>query len=84
LLESPKHQESDAMRASAQNAPAPIPNRIVSIEASSAQGADLAADKKLRKRVQAALHADPYFYDRQITVSTKNGVVVLRGLVFSD
>jgi osmotically-inducible protein OsmY len=38
----------------------------------------------LRKRVQAALHSDPYFYDEHVTVSVENGVVVLRGFVFSD
>jgi hypothetical protein len=69
---------------SAQNAPAPTPSQAVSIEASSAQGTDPAAYEKLRKRVKAALHADPYAYDRHITVSTENGVVVLRGFVFSD
>jgi osmotically-inducible protein OsmY len=30
------------------------------------------------------LHADPYFYDRHVTVSVENGAVVLRGFVFSD
>jgi len=38
----------------------------------------------LRKRVQAALHADPYFYDRHVRVSVENGAVVLHGIVFSD
>jgi osmotically-inducible protein OsmY len=71
-------------RVSAQNAPAPIPTRAASIEASSPRGADPAADEKLRKRVKAALHAAPYSYDRHITVSIKDGVVVLRGFVFSD
>jgi hypothetical protein len=42
------------------------------------------ADEKLRKQVKAALHADPYFYDRHLTVSIEDGVVVLRGFVFSD
>ena len=73
-----------ATRVSAQNAPAPIPKRPVSIEASSTQGADSAADEKLRKRVEAALHADPYSYDKHVTVSIENGAVVLHGFVFSD
>jgi osmotically-inducible protein OsmY len=29
------------------------------------------------------LHADPYFYDRHVTVSVEKGAVVLSGLVFS-
>ena len=73
-----------AVRVSAQNAPAPIPNRPVDIEASSTQGADLVADEKLKKRVEAALHADPYSYDKHVTVSIERGAVVLRGFVFSD
>lgn len=31
-----------------------------------------------------ALHSDPYFYDRHVTVSVENGAVVLRGIVASD
>ncbi len=49
--------------------------------------AALAAPSKndeLRNRVTAALHADPYFYDGHVSVSVENGVVVLRGFVFSD
>jgi osmotically-inducible protein OsmY len=37
-----------------------------------------------RDRVQAALHADPYFYDEHVTVSIENDNIVLRGFVFSD
>ena len=42
------------------------------------------ADEKLKKRVMVALHSDPYFYDRHVTVSVENGAVVLRGIVASD
>jgi osmotically-inducible protein OsmY len=73
-----------AAPANAQNAPAPTASRTVSIGASTTQGADWAADEKLRKHVKAALHVDPYFYDRHVTVAIENGVVVLRGFVFSD
>src|SRR4030088_546007 len=41
-------------------------------------------DEELRQRVQTALHSDPYFYDEHVRVSVDNGVVVLRGFVFSD
>ncbi len=37
-----------------------------------------------RDRVQAALHADPYFYDRHVTVSIQSDSIVLQGFVFSD
>jgi osmotically-inducible protein OsmY len=43
-----------------------------------------AADEEVRVRVQAALHKDPYFYDRHVTVSVEKGDVILRGFVFSD
>jgi osmotically-inducible protein OsmY len=65
-----------ATRVDAQNAAAPQ-------QASTAQAADSKNDE-LRNRVTAALHTDPYFYDRHVTVSVENGVVVLRGFVFSD
>jgi osmotically-inducible protein OsmY len=32
--------------------------------------------------VQAALHSEPYLYDRHIQVSVDNGVVALHGFVF--
>jgi osmotically-inducible protein OsmY len=51
---------------------------------SAAQGANSVTDEELRNRVQAALHSAPYFYDQHVKVSVENGVVVLRGFVFSD
>jgi osmotically-inducible protein OsmY len=60
----------------AQNAAAPVPT-------AAAQAADSPNDE-LRKRVTAALHTDPYFYDEHVTVSVEKGAVVLRGFVFSD
>jgi osmotically-inducible protein OsmY len=54
------------------------------IAAASAQTFSSAADEQLQERVKAALHADRYFFDRHVEVSVKDGVVVLRGLVFSD
>jgi hypothetical protein len=39
------------------------------------------ADMQLADQVQAALHADPFFYDRHVTVSVEQGKVVLRGFV---
>lgn len=40
-----------------------------------------AADEALRHRVQAALHDNPYFYDAHVTVTVKDGVVSLEGIV---
>jgi osmotically-inducible protein OsmY len=69
-------------QAVAQNAAAPSISRPESIAASANQGPNQ-ADEDLRNRVQTALHADPYFYDTHVTVSVKNGSVVLNGFVFS-
>jgi osmotically-inducible protein OsmY len=68
----------------AQNAAAQAVSQTDSIAASATQGADSAADEELSKRVKAALHSDPYFYDEHVSVSVEKGVVVLRGFVFSD
>jgi hypothetical protein len=38
----------------------------------------------IRQRVANALHADPYLYDRHVTVSVEEGRIVLRGFVFGD
>jgi len=73
-----------ATRAEAQNA-APALSRSTSIAASTTQAADWVADEELRKRVKAALHNDPHFYDDEhVTVSVEKGVVILRGFVLSD
>jgi osmotically-inducible protein OsmY len=72
-----------ATRVDAQNAAAPPNSRSDSIAASEAQGADLVADEDLGNRVKTALHVDPYFYDKHVTVSVEKGSVVLRGFVFS-
>jgi osmotically-inducible protein OsmY len=47
-------------------------------------GAPVAAAGELASRVQNALHADPYFYDKHVTVSVEQGAVVLRGFVLSS
>jgi hypothetical protein len=73
-----------ASRVDAQNSDAPAFSRSVSITNSTTQTTDQAADEQLGARVKAALHADPYFYDKHVTVSVKNGAVVLGGFVFSD
>jgi osmotically-inducible protein OsmY len=53
------------------------------VTAASAQSLPV-SDEQLQERVAAALHADRFFFDRHVVVSVNNGVVVLRGLVFSD
>jgi osmotically-inducible protein OsmY len=54
------------------------------IVASATHGAAPITDEDLRKRVEAALHSDPYFYDAHVTVSVEKGDVLLSGLVSSE
>jgi osmotically-inducible protein OsmY len=43
-----------------------------------------AVDQQLQTKVENALLSDPYFYSAHVTVSVKNGTVILEGFVFSD
>jgi hypothetical protein len=38
-------------------------------------------DAEVKERVEAAMHDDPYFLDEHVTVTVKNGVVILEGIV---
>jgi hypothetical protein len=42
------------------------------------------ADAELNKKVEAAMQNDRYFYNYHVSAMTRNGVVVLRGVVFDD
>ena len=70
--------------ASVQSAAAATVSQSGSTAAASTPGADSMTDEELTRRVQAALHADPYFYDKHVSVSVDNGAVVLHGIVFSE
>jgi osmotically-inducible protein OsmY len=69
---------------SAQNAISPPASQSDSVAVSALPVASVMSDAELAKRVKAALHAAPYFYDEHVTVSVEQGAVVLRGFVFSD
>jgi osmotically-inducible protein OsmY len=71
------------LRAGAQNADPSALNQSA-VAAQPTQSAASVADEKLMRRVKDALHSDPYFYDAHVTVSVKNGAVVLHGFVESD
>jgi osmotically-inducible protein OsmY len=73
-----------ASRVGAQDMVAPVESPSRTIVASATHGAALVADEDLRKRVETALHSDPYFYDAHITVSVKKGDVLLSGFVSSE
>ena len=73
--------------ASVQNAAAATVSQSESTAVAATQGANSGnsmTDEELSRRVQAALHADPYFYDRHVSVSVDKGAVVLHGIVFSE
>jgi osmotically-inducible protein OsmY len=70
-------------RAIAQTVASGVTTRSTAGGPSASEGA-AARDAKLRQRVAAALHAQPYFDDQHIHVSIRGGVVVLSGIVFSD
>jgi osmotically-inducible protein OsmY len=41
-------------------------------------------DEVVKTHVESALHDDRYFLDTHVTVTVKNGVVYLEGVVFDD
>jgi len=43
-----------------------------------------ATDQQLQDKVENALRSDSYFYAAHVSVSVRNGSVVLQGFVFSD
>jgi osmotically-inducible protein OsmY len=45
---------------------------------------DPVPDEKLTEQVETALHSDPLFYDEHVTVTIRNGIVTLQGIVFDD
>jgi osmotically-inducible protein OsmY len=69
---------------SAQNAVSRPASQSDSVAVSALPVAGMLSDGELAKRVKAALHGAPYFYDEHVTVSVEQGAVVLRGFVFSD
>jgi osmotically-inducible protein OsmY len=67
----------------AQNAAAPM-SRLDPIVVTAKKRADPAADESTRRHVAEALHSDAFFYDEHVTVTIRNGVVTLQGIVFDD
>ena len=70
--------------ASVQTAAAATVSQSNSTAVAATQGTDSMTNEELSRRVQAALHADPYFYDKHVSVSVDKGAVVLHGIVFSE
>jgi osmotically-inducible protein OsmY len=58
--------------------------RLDAIVVTAKKRPDAAADEKVKRQVEAALHSDPFFYDEHVTVTAINGVITLEGMVFDD
>jgi osmotically-inducible protein OsmY len=41
-------------------------------------------DEVLKEQVETVLHDDPYFFGEHVTVTIRNGVATLQGIVFDD
>jgi len=65
--------------------PVPPPmGRLDTIVVTAKKRYDPVVDEKLTQQVAAALHNDRYFLDEHVTVTVKNGVAYLEGIVFDD
>jgi len=42
------------------------------------------ADEQVKQQVETALHQDAFFYDAHVSVTIKDGVATLSGLVFDE
>jgi hypothetical protein len=73
-----------AGRVGAQDMVAPVEGPPPTLLASATHSAAPVADEDLRRRVEAALHSDPYFYDEHVTVTVAKGHVLLSGFVSSE
>jgi hypothetical protein len=70
--------------ASAQSVSAPGAGRLDPVVVTAKRQFDPVADEKMKEQVEEALHSDAFFYDAHVTVTIKNGVATLRGIVFDD
>jgi osmotically-inducible protein OsmY len=70
--------------ARAQKVAAPANTRLDEIVVTAKRRSDPVADEKMKVQVEEALHSDPFFNDSHVTVTTRNGVVKLEGIVFDD
>jgi osmotically-inducible protein OsmY len=73
-----------AFLARADKVTAPANTRLDAIVVTAKKRSDPAADEKMKQQVEEALHSDAYFYDEHVTVTIKNGVATLQGIVFDD
>jgi hypothetical protein len=73
-----------AASAGAQSVLAPDAGRLDPVVVTAKRRFDPVADEKMKEQVEQALHSDEFFYDAHVTVTIRNGVATLRGIVFDD
>jgi osmotically-inducible protein OsmY len=47
-------------------------------------GKTIVPDAEVKRQVETAMRSDPFFYDEHVTVTIKDGVVTLQGMVFDE
>ena len=75
---------SGALSTRADDLTAPADSRLDAIVVTAKRHADAVADETIKRQVETALQSDPFFYDEHVTVTIRNGVVTLQGMVFDD
>jgi osmotically-inducible protein OsmY len=73
-----------AFLARADGVAAPANTRLDAIVVTAKKRSDPVPDEKMKQQVEEALHSDAYFYDGHVTVTIKDGVATLQGIVFDD
>jgi osmotically-inducible protein OsmY len=73
-----------AIVARAEKVTAPASTRLDEIVVTAKRRSDPVADEKTKQQVEEALHSDLFFNDAHVTVTTKNGVVTLEGMIFDE
>lgn len=71
---------ASAVSANDEGSPAATPLETIVVTAKKLP--DTVPDTIVKKQVETALHDDRYFYDGHVTVTVKNGIVHLEGIVF--
>jgi osmotically-inducible protein OsmY len=70
--------------AHAQRVSASANSRLDEVVVRGKRQTDPAADARLQRQVEAALTADPYFLSEHVSVTIRNGIATLHGIVFDD
>jgi osmotically-inducible protein OsmY len=70
--------------ANAQRIAASANSRLDEVVVTGKRQSDPVADARLQLQVESALAADPYFLSEHVSVTVRNGIATLHGIVFDD